>query len=84
MTLCCLCDNSAVDDRPGAPLCSACWKRCERKAREPQPTVVALCSDPADVLVRYHARLLATGQEELASFVGMAAIGGPPKGTTIQ
>jgi hypothetical protein len=82
--LCVFCDSLAVQDRPGAPLCAECWKRCEQKAREPKPTVIALCSDPADVLVRHHARLIATGQHELAGFVGVAAIGAPPRGTTVQ
>jgi hypothetical protein len=83
--LCCFCDNPAVQDRPGAPLCAECWQRCERKAREAKPVVVALCSDPADLLQRHHARLIASGQHELAGFVGVvAALGCAPKGTTVQ
>jgi hypothetical protein len=77
---CSFCDQPAVDDRP---LCAECLERCER-TREAKPTIVALLSDPADLLVRYHAQLIATGQQELAGFVGVAAIGSAPKGTTVQ
>jgi hypothetical protein len=73
---CCFCDDSAVDDRPGAPLCEACWQRCEQKSRETKsPFAIA-----EDALTR-EAQRLATDPRS-AGFLGVAAIGGAPKGTT--
>jgi hypothetical protein len=79
--LCCFCDNLA-DDRPGAPLCSECWGRCERKARDSGVKIFPILESPLD---REAQRLaLDPNARHLAGFVGVAAIGGPPKGTTLQ
>jgi hypothetical protein len=81
MGLCCFCDNPAVADRPGAPLCATCWESCERKAREAKPAAISASPGAEELLVR-EAQRLAIHARHLAGFVGIAAIGAAPKGTT--
>jgi hypothetical protein len=80
--LCCFCDNPSVDNRPGAPLCAECWERCERKAREAKPATSEVFLNAEGLLVREAQRLASDPRS--AGFVGVAAIGGAPKGTTVQ
>lgn len=78
--LCCFCDNPPVDDRPGAPLCAACWSRCEQKAREAAPPIFPIAEDQ---LTREAQRLATDPRgQHFAGFVGVAAIGGMTKGTS--
>ena len=81
--ICCFCDRPAVD-RPGAPLCAECWGRCERKAHD-TGVAAKMFAISASPLIREAQRMTADPRTAaLAGFVGVAALGGAPKGTTLQ
>ena len=80
MGLCCFCDNAALADRPGAPLCATCWEHCEQKAREAGPAVLSASPGTEELLVREAQRL--ASDPRTAGFVGIAAIATAPNATT--
>jgi hypothetical protein len=83
--ICMFCD-CAADDRPGLPLCVACWAKCEKQAAEQarKPVVVTLPADSGEQLTRYQAQLVSTGQSELAAFVRVSVLAGVPPGTKLN
>jgi hypothetical protein len=90
MRLCCFCDEIA-DDRPGAPLCAACWDRIERQVAEKKSEPLHVISwdgpNPEDLLHGFFmvATLVsATRHRAIAEFSSLGNLCGPSPADTIN